>query len=201
MHVFGKLTGHTETIVDELTGGSVNIIIFRNYEGRDWLRVAEDNPYPYYIAIDDNNQVVSVATDPSKLQIDRYVIIGLTSSFGYSFDDNSNAIGATWNGEKLIDTDPIVSSVSKRQFLLYSALKGYITQDDALAVYSGVIPSQILEVLSWMKLSPDELFAAKMAFLGSNIFKKDHPLIVKAADSIGWTSLDLDIFWLEASKL
>lgn len=97
---------------------------------------------------------------------------------------------------------PIVPTViSDRQFFQNLAVRGIITQAEALAaVGPGVIPAAMAAFVAQLP-AEGERFAANMVLTGATEFQRNHPLVGVFASLFGWTNADLDTFWAEAYAL
>lgn len=91
--------------------------------------------------------------------------------------------------------------ISDRQFFQLLAMRGIITEAEALAaVGPGVIPAQMQAFIAQLP-GDDERFAATMLLTGATQFERAHPLVPVFAQLFGWSDADLDQFWIEAGAL
>lgn len=98
--------------------------------------------------------------------------------------------------------DPVVvpEQISDRQFFQQMAAQGVITQADALAaVKTGTVPAALQSLIN--ALPADQQFGATMIVSGATIFNRHHPLTVAIGTAYGWTSSQMDAFWIAAAAL
>lgn len=91
--------------------------------------------------------------------------------------------------------------ISDRQFFQQAAIDGIITQAEALAaVKTGDIPVVLQAIVDAI---PDEMqkFAAVMLLSGATTFTRDHPLTETVGQALGWSSIQIDNFFLSAALL
>jgi hypothetical protein len=102
-------------------------------------------------------------------------------------------------GEPEPPTIEVVHPISNRQFYQALAMKGEITQDEALAAVVGKIPARFEAVIE--HLPADHQFAARMLLTGATTFEREHSLVENFAAALGWSSNDLDGLWKVAAAL
>jgi hypothetical protein len=109
-------------------------------------------------------------------------------------DDGSNVIGQTYV------SPPNPDEISRRQFFQLLAIKGIISQDDAVAAAGGgVIPAALLALLN--QLPADQQFSAKMLVASAQTFQRSHPFTAQIGEFYGMSPTDLDAFWADARQL
>jgi hypothetical protein len=94
-----------------------------------------------------------------------------------------------------------IPDISDRQFFQMAAMMSLITQDEALAaVKTGTIPTVLQGIIDSI---PDAgaRFAATMMLAGATVFQRNHPFTEQVGSAMGWTSQQLDDFFLAASVL
>lgn len=90
--------------------------------------------------------------------------------------------------------------LSRRQFFQIAAMKGMITQQEALdAVRTGVIPQLMQTGLD--TLPPDQKFAAEMMLSGAGEFDRHHPLVEQFGQVMGLPPAALDQIWEQGMLL
>lgn len=92
--------------------------------------------------------------------------------------------------------------ISDRQFFQMLATPPYalITQEEALAaVKTGDIPVAMLTILSGMP--EGEKFKAEMLLSGATEFRRSNALVTAFGLAMGWTTEQIDGFWIGAAKL
>ena len=94
-----------------------------------------------------------------------------------------------------------IPAISDRQFFQQAAVMGLITKDEALAaVKVGTIPAAMQAIVDAIP-DPDAKFAATMIISGATTFNRDNPLTNQVGMAMGWTSEQLDQFFMAASLL
>lgn len=96
---------------------------------------------------------------------------------------------------------PVPALISDRQFFQQAAVLGIITQAEALAaVQTGTIPAVLQTIVDGIE-DPDEKFAATMLLSGATTFERAHPFTEAVGDALGWTSEQIDQFFIAAAQL
>lgn len=96
---------------------------------------------------------------------------------------------------------PVIPIISDRQFFQQAAILNIITQAEALAaVQTGTIPFNLQSIVDGIA-DVNEKFAAQMILSGATTFDRNHPLTNSIGTSLGWTSEQIDQFFLDASTL
>ena len=96
---------------------------------------------------------------------------------------------------------PVPQMISDRQFFQQAAVSQIITQAEALAaVQTGVIPAVLQTVVDGIA-DPDEKFAATMLLSGATVFERTHPFTEAVGAALGWTSEQIDGFFIQAAGL
>lgn len=91
--------------------------------------------------------------------------------------------------------------ISDRQFFQQAAVAQIITQAEALAaVQTGTIPSMLQMIVDGIA-DPDQKFAATMLLAGATVFERNHPLTEAVGAALGWTSGQIDQFFISAAQL
>jgi hypothetical protein len=96
---------------------------------------------------------------------------------------------------------PVPQTISDRQFFQMATISGLITQADALAaVQTGTIPPVLAAVIDGL---PDDAqkFVAQMTLAGATIFERHHPLTEAVGVALGWTSEQIDQFFIQAAEM
>ncbi len=100
-----------------------------------------------------------------------------------------------------VDLGPIPNIISDRQFFQAAAMSGLITQDEALAaVQTGAIPAVLQTTVDSIE-DPAQKFGAKMLLSGATQFERNHPLTESVGAHLGWTSEQIDAFFVQAAQL
>lgn len=101
-----------------------------------------------------------------------------------------------------IQPDPIVvpQVISDRQFFQQLATTGICTQQEALdAVKTGAIPAALAAIVNQMPAQ--QQFAANMIISGATSFERMHPMTVAIGTAYGWSSEQVDQFFIAAYQL
>ena len=93
----------------------------------------------------------------------------------------------------------MVESISRRQFFQLLAMKGFVSQDEAVAAMGGVLPAALVALVD--QLPESDRFTAKMLLLGATEFHRSHPLTDTFGMAFGISSAEVDEFWNDAAKL
>lgn len=100
---------------------------------------------------------------------------------------------------RFADVEKVPRSISDRQFFQQLAIDGVISEDDALASNSGVIPPQMLAIIESM--SADQKFSAKMVVSGATVYERNNAMTIAIGAAYGWTSEQIDDLFRAAVKL
>ena len=94
-----------------------------------------------------------------------------------------------------------IPDISDRQFFQMAAVMGLITKDEALAaVKVGAIPATLQAIVDAIP-DADAKFAANMMLSGATVFQRDNALTQQVGAAMGWTTEQLDQFFLAAALL
>lgn len=94
-----------------------------------------------------------------------------------------------------------IPDISDRQFFQMAAMKGMVTQQEALdAVKTGAIPPVLQAIIDAI---PDagQRWAATMLLSGATTFQRHHPFTEAVGAAVGMTSDQVDQFFLNAALL
>lgn len=108
-------------------------------------------------------------------------------------------------GNTPLEPDPldfyVPETISDRQFFQQAAILGIITQSEALdAVRTGTIPSVLQSIVDGIQ-DPSQKFAATMLLAGATVFERNHPFTNAVGVALGWSSQQIDQFFIDAAKL
>lgn len=130
--------------------------------------------------------------------------VKITEKQWLDFCENQGA--RKWSNGKVLtvshpEAGPVVpASVSDRQFFQALAIRGEITEEEALdAVGPGIIPAAMLALID--QLPEAERFGAKMLIRGATVFERANPLADLIGALFGWDAEALDEFWTFAATL
>lgn len=95
---------------------------------------------------------------------------------------------------------PVPEAISDRQFFHGLALRGEVTEAEALAaVRTGAVPAAFQTFID--ALPAEERFGATMLVSGAIEFRRSHLLTVAFSQAKGWTSEATDEFWRYCASL
>lgn len=95
----------------------------------------------------------------------------------------------------------VPDQISDRQFFQQAAISQIITEDEALAaVATGAIPAVLQTIVDGIS-DPAQRFAAKMLLSGATVFDRHNPLTESVGAALGWTSAQIDQFFIDAGVL
>lgn len=158
------------------------IRIYRNSDGVDWFELAKRYPHPFYIAVDDNNRVVSMTDDFQQSQIAGYMIIGIDEDFGMTFGPGGNVYGKTWTGSAIISPEPAVDDIVAERDRRLQLGFDYDFGDSRGIHHIGTTEA---DMRRWM----DEVTPLAQAFINRNdptgsigIFTETGPVTITAAE-------------------
>ncbi len=213
MKIFGKMIEKTERVkvppaqigVDddgEPIFGPEQEYPVRIFRDKNWFDLVKRFPHPFYIAVDDNNRVVSMTDDFQQSQIAAYTLVGIDGDFGFTFGPGGTVYGATWTGSEIISraSELVPDEISRRQFFQQLAVDGIITNAEALAAMKSVTVPQALQAIIDALPTEQDRFTAEMLVIGADTFNRLHALTETVRLAMQWTEEQRDSFWLEASK-
>jgi hypothetical protein len=155
----------------------------------------EENPYPY---------APIVGREPNPDCTIPAAAIEISDDIWMEFLSNQGE--RRWNGSTAVPYTPpeppavVPASVSDRQFFQALAIRGEITEDEALdAVGPGIIPAAMVALID--QLPEAERFGAKMLIRGATVFERANPLADLIGSLFGWDGDALDEFWTFAATL
>lgn len=96
---------------------------------------------------------------------------------------------------------PVPQTISDRQFFQQAAIDGMVSQTEAIAAVSnGAIPIVLQNIVDGIE-DPDQRFTATMLLSGATVFDRNHPLTGAIGAALGWTSEQIDQFFIQAAAL
>ena len=90
-------------------------------------------------------------------------------------------------------------SVTRAQFFHAAAQGGIITNAEAIAVFTGVVPASLSTAIA--TLSASQQFAAKIAILGNTTFERANPILIALGAAMGQTPAQIDALFTLAASL
>lgn len=108
-------------------------------------------------------------------------------------------------GNTPLEPDPldyyVPERISDRQFFQQAAILGIITQAEALAaVQTGTIPPVLQSIVDGIQ-DASEKFAATLLLAGATVFERNHPFTNAVGVALGWSSQQIDQFFIDAALL
>lgn len=171
---------------------------------REKMRKARE---PLLAALDTQYQrATEIGADTSAIVAHKQALRDVTDDPGIEAAQTIQELQAVWPAVldqpiSEVPLPPVPQIISDRQFFQQAAILGVITQGEALAaVATGAIPAVLQTVVDGIT-DPDQKFAATMLLSGATIFERYHPFTNAVGAALGWTSDQVDQFFVAASKL
>lgn len=196
MKNFGKLTAISETIkLDDDTSNpkSIKIVVLRDKDGVEWHDLYKQYPHKFYIAITDNNQVISMTDDPEQCQIPGFNIIGIDDDYGETYGESGTVYGKLWNGEKFVLPSQNFSPLTARQFWQAALIIG-IKEEDIVAGISN-------EQSPYYVADEQDRESVLIDITKATHFYRDFPLLEKMAEVNNIPKQQIDALWAWAEKI
>jgi len=189
---FGKFTRSPEMIMFQ--GAMQKVAFMRNSQGQDLVDALKANPHPFYIAVDEETgRIVSMESDPEKIQIHDMEIIGIDEDFGFTRGRGGNVYGAIWNGNEIVAPPQPAPVLTARQFWL-AALELGITEQGLLAAISDLSSPLYIE-------DETERAAVAIDIAKAQSFRRDYPLVDEMAAAFGLSTVEMDTLWAWAAQI
>ncbi len=94
--------------------------------------------------------------------------------------------------------EPVPEEISDRQFAQELAIRGVITEAEALAwAGAGTLPAAMMAAIN--KLPADQRFAAKMSLASATTYRRSHPLADMLGGLLGYDAAEIDDLWRAAA--
>ena len=162
---------------------------------------------PLLAALDTQYQrATEISADTSAIVAHKQALRDVTDDPGIEAAQTIQELQAVWpavldQSISEVPLPPVPQIISDRQFFQQAAFLGIITTDEAIAaVATGTIPA-ILQAVVDDITDPDQKFAATMMLSGATTFERYHPFTNAVGAALGWTSDQVDQFFINASKL
>lgn len=151
---------------------------------------------PRYVQIDQNSVAIGFSDLSAEVEAPHMIRIGDGDDFtGWTYVDGGWAYPPLLHEE----TQP-VENISDRQFFQALAVRGEITEAEALdAVGPGIIPPAMDALID--QLPQEQRFAARMLIRGATRYERQHPIADLIRSLYGWSIEDADDFWRFAATL
>lgn len=109
-------------------------------------------------------------------------------------------VDGEWLNPAVEHNEYYFQDISSRQFFQLLAVRGIITEAEALAaVRIGKIPEQIDVLID--QLPEDSRFSARMLISGASSLSRQHPLTETIRVLFSWDESQTDQFWRDAALL
>jgi len=192
MFYFGRFTVSLEPkVINDVT--YQNGVFLRNEHGQSLADLFEENPHPFYIAIDDMGRVVAMESDEEKIKIPKHQIIGIDSDFGFTHGENSTAFGKIWNGEAIVVPPASIPALTSRQFWQAALVLG-VTEEGLLTSISNSDDPLYIE-------DEGERLEVSIDIRKATSFRRDYPLIDDMAAAYNIPQEQMDALWQWAAQI
>lgn len=196
MHDFGKLTAYPEPVITQpeirdekgnliVPQRTVNILTLKDKDGNIWHDLFRQHPHPFYIAITDDNIIISMESDPESSQITGHRIIGIDDDFGETRGPGGSVYGKTWDGSQIGALPPVLPDLSQRQIRRGLLEMGVLDKVDA-TIDNLSSPTREQTRISWDY---------------STSFHRQSPLLKSIMNELDLTDDQVDEMWLKMASL
>jgi len=197
MHDFGKLTLKIET-VETGDGTPTRIGVFYDAAGVEWHDLVRSQPtFDFYVALDEDDKVISMETDPECSQIGGVRIIGISAAeaSGFTRGPGGTVYGMKWNGTQIVNPIDIMSPEEKR-----AAMRPLTPREfrDAL-IDNDIIPDDVTAVINQIA-DPKARAKALNAWEYPTQFLRTDPLLEQIEVSFNLTPEAIDAMWIAATQ-
>jgi len=190
MFNFGKFVRSAETVM--VQGEAVRAIFARGKAGDDLVDVLKANPHPFYIAVDEAGRIVSMESDPEKIQITEMEIIGIDSDYGFTRGRDGTVYGAVWDGKAIVAPPVPIPTLTSRQFWQAALEIGVSEEGLAASIADPDDPLYIADEA--------ERAAVLIDIRKATSFRRDYPLLVALAAAHDLPEEQLDQLWMWAAQ-
>lgn len=171
-------------------GTKVGLVAIMNEAGDQVVEIRDLGPVPVVVKGNDRVKVFEEIR-PELAEGETYT--------GFADEIMVTKVKRTWS----VGPAPVVvpDRISDRQFFQTLAEPPFelITQAEALAaVKTGTVPAALIALMAG--LPPEAQFSTEMLLSGAIEFRRHHPLVEAFGTAFGWTSEQIDAFWIEAFK-
>lgn len=181
MHDFGIFHQAPLNItVGEVTYNLLGLFDEKEIEWHDRFR---EFPHPFYIAVDENDFVVSFEEDPEHIQVPGFRLIGIDTDYGFT---KQNVYQKKWNGEAIVDYVHFPVLDPRQLWLALSSI--------------GVTQKNISERVEKIKDQEDREFIA-IELNTSQLFKREFFCFTKFPKWLGLSESQFNDFWLHAATI
>lgn len=171
---------------------------------RSKMRITRE---PLLAALDTQYQrATEIGADTSAIVAHKQALRDVTDDPGIEAAQTIQELQAVWpavldQSISEVPLPPVPQIISDRQFFQQAAVLQIITQQEALAaVQTGAIPAILQAVVDGIT-DPDQKFAATMMLSGATTFERHHPFTEAVGAALGWTSAQVDQFFVAAAQL
>lgn len=197
MYDYGKLTMRKEAV--EIDGVPFDIGVFYNVHDVEWHEVFTSHPSNWYVAITDDNIVISAEQNPEHSQIAGCTILGLDDLSGFervsSTVSENSVYGKFWNGSAIVMPSPTRSELfpplAKWRFEAMLDIHGQQTDEDLRGMIDEAVEA----------LPEPHRTIAKSKRQNVQDYYRDDPLFDFIGNAVNKTSEQVDILWNSAHAL
>ena len=204
MKNFGKLTPTNEIVKigSDITDGKGNVIIpaptlriqvLKDKDGNEWHDLFKKYPHKFYIAVDDNKHIISMTDDPEASQIAGFDIIGIDENYSETFGQGGSVYGKLWDGEKIVEPEPVFPPLSARQFWQAALVIGVKEENLIADIANKDSPFYIAD--------DDDRESVLIDISKATSFTRDFPLLKKMAEVNKIPDEQLDTLWNWAANI
>lgn len=204
MKNFGKLTASKEeiTLGEDIKDDKGNIVqraatlaiyVLKDKDGVEWHELAKRYPHKFYIAVDDNKHIISMADDPEQSQIAGFDIIGIDGNYGETFGPGGSVYGKLWDGEKIVAPAPVFPTLSSRQFWQAAFAIGVKEEDLIADIANKDSPFFVAD--------DDDRESVLIDITKATSFTRDYKLLKKMAEVNKIPDAQLDTLWTWAATI
>ena len=204
MKNFGKLTASKEeiTLGEDIKDDKGNIVqraatlaiyVLKDKDGVEWHELAKRYPHKFYIAVDDNKHIISMADDPEQSQIAGFDIIGIDGNYGETFGPGGSVYGKLWDGEKIVAPAPVFPTLSSRQFWQAAFAIGVKEEDLIADIANKDSPFFVAD--------DDDRESVLIDITKATSFNRDYKLLKKMAEVNKIPDAQLDTLWTWAATI
>ncbi|NTG26180.1 hypothetical protein G6L08_03395 [Agrobacterium rhizogenes] len=197
MHDFGKLTPKIEAYEPE---GSmpVQFYVFYDENGTEWHDLYKSLPrFDFYLALDSQDRVVSMESDPEHSQIADYRIIGISKeeADGFTRGPGGTVYGMKWSGAKIVNPVDLMTTEEKR-----AAMRPLTPRQfrDAL-IDNDIMPDDVTAAITQIA-DPKARAKALNAWEYPTEFLRTDQLLEQIGASFDLSADAIDAMWVAATR-
>lgn len=170
--------------------GYVEAWIYLNALDIDMIVAVLADPSNYYIAVKDDGTIISMTDDIEQSQIEGVDIIGIDSTFGYTFGQGGNVYQMVWNGSEIVDPLDLMTADEKRALMPNLSARQIRLGLNSLGKLA-MVDAAIAAMPSPQKED------AQIEWEYGTEFRRLHTLITMIIPLLGLTPEEVDVAWME----